>query len=141
MTKVKGVYVLVISVGEDIKVNIGALGSMNFNKGLYAYVGSAQGSLEKRVERHLGKDKRKFWHIDHLLDNDAAKVLKVFYKKAKKHEECKIAEKVGKAGVRIEGFGSSDCRCRSHLTKIQDCGFLEEHMKNQKWQNNGTLKP
>lgn len=137
----KGIYVLIISVGEDIMVNIGALGNMKFDRGLYAYVGSAQGSLEKRVERHLGKDKRKFWHIDYLLDNDAAKVLKVFYKKAKKHEECQIAEKVGKAGVRIKGFGSSDCRCRSHLTKIQDYGFLEEFMKKLNWQNSRALKP
>jgi Uri superfamily endonuclease len=34
----KGIYVLVVSVGKDINVNVGALGRVNFERGLYAYV-------------------------------------------------------------------------------------------------------
>ena len=71
----KGVYVLIVSVGKDIRVNIGALGSIFFERGLYAYVGSAQNGLERRVQRHRRKAKKKFWHIDYLLDNDAVRVL------------------------------------------------------------------
>jgi len=81
---VKGVYVLVISVDEHIEVDVGAVGDVFFEKGLYAYVGSAQNGLEKRVERHLGKAKRKFWHVDYLLDNEFANVVKVFCEKAGK---------------------------------------------------------
>jgi Uri superfamily endonuclease len=62
----KGIYILVVSVSKDINVNVGALGSVNFEKDLYAYVGSAQNNLEKRIERHLRKTKQKFWHIDYL---------------------------------------------------------------------------
>ena len=66
MSMTKGIYILVVSVSKDINVNVGALGSVNFEKDLYACVGSAQNNLEKRIERHLRKTKQKFWHIDYL---------------------------------------------------------------------------
>ena len=125
---VKGVYVLVISVDEDIEVDVGALGSISFEKGLYAYVGSAQNGLEKRVERHLGRAKRKFWHIDYLFDHDAVRVVKVFYKEAGKAEECRIAGKLGEMGVAVKNFGCSDCGCVSHLFRVEDYGFLRDFM-------------
>jgi len=74
----KGVYVLIIQVDAAIDVNVGAMGRLTFKKGLYAYVGSAQNNLEQRVKRHLRKEKRKFWHVDYLLGNDATKVVEVF---------------------------------------------------------------
>ena len=123
MGVMRGVYVLIISVVKDVRVHVGALGSVNFEKGLYAYVGSAQNSLEKRIARHLMMGKPKFWHIDYLLDNNAANVLKVFYKEAGKHEECKIAGRICEIGVPIKSFGSSDCKCESHLIKIKNCDF------------------
>jgi Uri superfamily endonuclease len=114
----KGVYILVVQVDKDTNVNVGALGRLAFKKGLYAYVGSAQNGLEHRIRRHLRKGKRKFWHIDYLLDDDAAKVVEVFLKQADKTEECMTAKVVGERGESIEGFGSSDCRCKSHLFRI-----------------------
>jgi Uri superfamily endonuclease len=125
---VKGVYVLVVSVCKDIGVDVGALGHVFFEKGAYAYVGSAQNCLEKRVKRHLGKAKRKFWHIDYLLDSDAAKVEKAFLKQAEKAEECRIARKLSEKGVAVKNFGCSDCSCVSHLFKVKDYGFLRESM-------------
>jgi Uri superfamily endonuclease len=124
---VKGVYVLIISVGKDIRVNVGALGSIFFEKGLYAYVGSAQNGLEKRIQRHVGEAKKKFWHIDYLLD-DAVRVVKVFYKEAEKSEECRIAGKLSEKGVAVVNFGCSDCGCVSHLFRIDDCEFLKNFM-------------
>jgi Uri superfamily endonuclease len=124
----KGIYVLVISVDKNISVNVGALGTVNFEKGLYAYVGSAQKSLEKRINRHLRRTKRKFWHIDYLLDDDNVKVLNVLHENARKSEECKVANKISERGFSIKGFGSSDCKCKSHLFKIEDCQFLREFM-------------
>jgi len=125
----KGIYVLIIHVSSDVAVQVGALGKLTFKKGLYAYVGSAQGSLEQRVRRHLGKEKRKFWHIDYLLGNDAAKVIEVFYKQADKTEECAVARAIGERGRAVEGFGASDCRCKSHLFHIEDYGFLQEFLR------------
>lgn len=124
----KGVYVLIISVGKDIGVNVGALGSVFFEKGLYAYVGSAQNGLEKRVERHLRKAKKRFWHIDYLLDNDAARIVKVFYKEVERSEECRIAGKLSEKGVAVVNFGCSDCDCVSHLFRVNDYGFLRDFM-------------
>ena len=82
----KGVDVLLVEVSKDLKIRIGALGKMKLEKGSYAYVGSAQNNLEKRIERHLMKNKKKFWHIDYLLANEFAKVIKAVYKKAGRKE-------------------------------------------------------
>jgi len=125
---VKGIYVLIISVGKGIKVNVGALGSMFFERGSYAYVGSAQNGLERRVQRHLRKAKKKFWHIDYLLDNDAVRIVKVFCKAAEKSEECRIAGKLGEVGVPVVNFGCSDCGCVSHLFRVDDYGLLRDFM-------------
>lgn len=122
----KGIYVLIIRVDKDVKVNVGAKGRLAFKKGLYAYVGSAQNSLEKRVNRHLRKEKHVFWHIDYLLADDAAKVTEVFYKQANKIEECTTARLIGERGEPIKGFGASDCGCKSHLFSIRDYEFLQE---------------
>jgi len=95
-------------------------------------VGSAQKCLESRIHRHLRKAKQKFWHIDYLLDDDAVKVLEVFHKEAEKPDECKIAKKISvhasEKGISIQGFGSSDCKCISHLFKLKDYRFLREFM-------------
>jgi Uri superfamily endonuclease len=129
MNALKGIYVLIIQVGEDIDVDVGALGRIAFTKGLYAYVGSAQTNLEQRIKRHLRSEKRKFWHIDYLLDNAAAKIVKVFFKKADKAEECNVAKVIGEKGEPIGGFGCSDCNCKSHLFHIGDYRFLQETMR------------
>jgi Uri superfamily endonuclease len=121
----KGIYVLVISIQRDVKLRIGALGSVNFQKGLYAYVGSGQNGLEKRVKRHLRKGEKKlFWHIDYLLDNDAVRVVKVFYKEAEKSEECRLAKKLSERSVPVVNFGCSDCDCVSHLFMLGDSNNL-----------------
>jgi len=125
----KGVYVLIIQVDWDIHANVGAKGRLTFRKGLYAYVGSAQNSMEQRVKRHLRKEKHRFWHVDYLLANDAAKVIEVFHKKADKTDECMIAKAIGERGEPVDGFGSSDCNCKSHLFHVEDYGFLRESMQ------------
>lgn len=125
----KGIYVLLISVSKNISVGIGALGDKNFQKGFYAYVGSAQNSLEKRVERHLRRVKQKFWHIDYLLGDRQAEVVKVFCKKAGRLEECRIAGMLEEKAVPIMGFGSSDCTCRSHLFRVGACDYLSGFMR------------
>lgn len=125
----RGVYVLIIQVDANISLNVGALGKLTFKKGLYAYVGSAQNNLEHRVKRHFRKKKRKYWHIDYLLDNDATKIAKVFYKKADKTEECTIAKVIGEKGEPTDGFGSSDCHCKSHLYRIKEYQFLQKFMR------------
>ena len=123
----KGIYILLIKISKNMQEKIGSLGRIKFDKGIYAYVGSAQNNLEKRISRHLLKNKKKFWHIDYLLNNTAVKILKIFYKKMGKLEECKIAKKLSKTEYLIPNFGCSDCDCKSHLFRIKNqhifCGM------------------
>jgi len=105
------------------------LGSLKFNSGLYAYIGSAQNSLEKRILRHLRRDKRIFWHIDYLLNIKEAEILEIFHKDAPKECECKMAKAIMEFGEPVIGFGSSDCRCGSHLIKLGDYERLKRLMK------------
>ena len=130
LERIKGVYLLLIKISKEIQTKVGSLGMIKFDKGIYAYVGSAQNNLEKRVERHLRKKKRMHWHIDYLLNNRNVKILKVFYKKADKTQECKIAQELNKNETPIKSFGCSDCKCKSHLFKIKDIkNILKLEMK------------
>lgn len=104
-----------VSVSKDICLQVGALGNVFFRNGLYAYVGSAQRNLEKRIERHLKRNKKKFWHIDYLTSDNFVGIVGVFLKKAEKSEECRVAAKLSESEVPIENFGCSDCGCTSHL--------------------------
>lgn len=106
----KGIYILLIGIEKGMKEKIGSLKEIDFHRGLYAYVGSAQNSLERRIARHKSKSKKAFWHIDYLLKNKHAKVVKVLYKNAGKSEECRIAGKLGKTEPSIPKFGCSDCK-------------------------------
>jgi Uri superfamily endonuclease len=124
----KGIYVLIIQINKTIRPKIGALGELTFPAGLYAYVGSAQNNLELRVKRHLGKEKRLFWHIDYLLNNEAAKIIGIYCRQGGKTEECHIASLLEKKAEPITGFGCSDCRCNSHLFRAENFEFLRKHM-------------
>lgn len=85
--------------------------------------------MERRVARHLRRHKSLFWHIDYLLSDEHARVLEVHFKDAPRGDECKIAQLIRGAGEPVYGFGSSDCRCVSHLFKIMDYGGLRSLIK------------
>ncbi len=116
----KGIYCLHLKIGKKIGMKVGSLGFVYFPKGNYIYVGSAQNSLEKRILRHFSKSKKIRWHIDYLLKSRWVKIKKVFYKIADKSEECKTATLLFKFGTAIKKFGCSDCKCFSHLFKIEN---------------------
>jgi Uri superfamily endonuclease len=124
----KGAYCLCIKVREDMAVEVGALGVINFPEGEYVYVGSALNSLEPRVERHLltstGDHKVTHWHIDYLLREPAATIQEVYVIETGMKLECSIAEKVAENGQPVRGFGCSDCRCVSHLYRVEGFAFL-----------------
>ncbi len=111
----KGAYCLLINCGRSQSIQIGKLGVIDFARGFYMYVGSALNGIGRRLLRHLRNEKNKFWHIDYLLTNRYVNIEQVYYIESDKKIECQIAEKVGTMAESVEGFGSSDCRCRSHL--------------------------
>ena len=116
----QGIYVLIIRVSDNIHLTIGAIGEIEFPRGVYAYVGSAQNNLESRIKRHVSKKKRVFWHIDYLLSNKAADVTEVYCIGGGREKECEIARLLEVNAKPVDGFGCSDCRCRSHLFQGQD---------------------
>ncbi|GBC75793.1 hypothetical protein HRbin06_01115 [archaeon HR06] len=102
-----------------MRLKVGSLGFLNFPPSLYLYNGSALNSLEGRIERHKRKDKKKFWHIDYLID--IASLEDIIVAEAKERLECKvnlgIFERI--KGEFIKDFGSSDCNCVSHLIRVK----------------------
>jgi endonuclease-3 len=121
----KGLYTLMICVAGNLTVRTRRT-AFTFQKGLYLYVGSAMGpydnSLEARIARHLKKHKRNFWHIDYLLRSNKVAIKAVVYSQSAKRSECKLASNLENQlnqVVLISGFGSSDCKCTSHLFHVR----------------------
>ncbi len=114
----KGLYALIVKLGEDKKIKIGKLGLVDFRKGYYVYIGSALNSLEGRINRHLRKDKRLRWHIDYLLE--AGHIVEILVLETNKKLECIVAKKIQKNLDPIKNFGSSDCSCESHLVHAKE---------------------
>jgi len=106
-------YILLIENYKDREVSIGRLGKLKFVQGIYAYIGSGKKNLMARITRHLSNNKKIFWHIDYLL-NRKTRIKEVWI--SAKEAECKMGKYFVKNGFPyIKNFGSSDCRCKSHL--------------------------
>jgi Uri superfamily endonuclease len=131
---VKGVYLLLINLKKNSRIKIGRLGRITFPKGFYVYVGSALNSLQARVARHLSSEKKLKWHIDYLLASPNAEVETVITRQTEKKIECKVNEIIQKFGKPVEKFGSSDCKCKSHLTyfkNLDDVNKAFEELKSR----------
>ena len=134
----KGIYTLLLLVKKEVQLQIGKLGIQKFPKGSYTYTGSALGSgssdMKNRISRHFLKKKKKFWHMDYLLDNDNVNITGLITSQTERQLECKInlnlKSKNGK--IQVPKFGSSDCQgnCGSHLLFYS--GLEEEYELSRK---------
>ncbi|MCD6457413.1 MAG: GIY-YIG nuclease family protein [Thermoproteales archaeon] len=119
----KGVYTLLIKIGEKIEADVGALGRVKLDEGYYLYVGSAlgPGGLKARISRHFRKSKKLKWHIDLLLVSENSRIIGVFCALTNEKYECKIVKRLIELGATapIKNFGSTDCseNCPAHLLK------------------------
>jgi Uri superfamily endonuclease len=100
------------------QLSVGKLGVFNFPAGVYAYAGSAlgPGGLAARLARHLRHPKPLHWHIDYLRAHSRPRVIWLLENEGDR--ECIWAEVMSQmdgASRPVPGFGSSDCRCLSHL--------------------------
>ena len=114
---VGGTYTLVVELLEAASLEVGALGTCDFEPGWYAYTGSALGSGGfSRVDRHeelaTGHRDTRHWHIDYLLGHPHSSVDTVLTS-AGADIECAVATAVD--GDPVPDFGCSDCACDSHL--------------------------
>ncbi len=113
----KGVYCLRFSCSKT-RIRPGALGELALEKGWLVYTGSAQGPGGlSRVRRHIAyvekKNRSPRWHVDYLLGSSEVRLRSAVCAVTVEPLECTLASAL--PGKRIPGFGSSDCRCGSHL--------------------------
>jgi Uri superfamily endonuclease len=117
-----GTYTLLFERVESATVEVGALGDRHVPAGWYAYTGSALGSGGfARVDRHYelaaGDRETRHWHVDYLL-GDSKTEMRGDVRSSGADVECAVARRLPDGPV--EGFGASDCECRSHLAYDSD---------------------
>ena len=86
--------------------------------------------MESRLKRHLRKDKKLFWHIDYLLERKKVKISQIWV--IPKSIECKTANVFNKEltyEIVKKGFGSSDCKCITHLFYTKSKEQVENILK------------
>jgi len=113
----KGVYALIFR-NRACVLGIGSLGEIRFRRGWHIYVGSARGPGGlARVARHqrfaLFRDRRSTWHVDYLLASPSFTLRHTVCGPTETDLECALADLL-RIGA-VPAFGSSDCRCGSHL--------------------------
>jgi endonuclease-3 len=121
-----GTYTLLIDLPRTVEISVGALGTHRFPAGAYAYTGSALGSGGfARVDRHrrvaCGDHGVRHWHVDYLTGHPDTSLVDVVTSTGA-DAECAIARQLPDGPV--EGFGASDCTCRSHLASDADVETL-----------------
>lgn len=112
----KAVYMLMLELEEEREIEIGALGPIKFEEGRYVYIGSAQNSVEKRLQRHFSDDKKLHWHIDYFATE--ARPYDYFVLPETSEYEQVMASIMEKLGKPVPEFGASDSSKNSHLFRL-----------------------
>lgn len=114
-----GGYMLILHIPHDSNIPVGSLGNVSFPRGYYVYAGSAKTNLSKRIERHVRKRKKFFWHIDYLRGYaDRCIALPIRSHTSLEHTIADALSQI--ADWSIPGFGSSDCSCETHLFAMHE---------------------
>ena len=122
----KGTYFLVTYCSKNFQNIIGKTRIQSFKIGYYIYIGSAMGkgssSLRFRILRHVKsaftkEQAHKHWHIDYFLTLPEITLISVLINpNSSEKQECKWSNYIKQhSNGCINGFGSSDCLCLSHL--------------------------
>ncbi|NNG01060.1 MAG: GIY-YIG nuclease family protein [Desulfobacteraceae bacterium] len=113
-----GTYALILRLPRKTVITIGKLGKIGFSGGWYAYVGSAfgPGGLRARISRHYRREKTLHWHIDYLREkSEVTEAWITTDDQRLEHRWAGILAAGPFSGTPVRKFGSSDCRCISHL--------------------------
>lgn len=118
-----GTYALVLQCTKEAEVSVGQLGMKKLDQGFYVYVGSALGSggLPARIAHHKSPLRQPHWHVDYL--RPVMKLCEVWIVGDTLRREHLWAEVLNEDPAAVpywRGFGSSDCRCPSHLFFFAD---------------------
>ncbi len=113
------VYLLVLWNRTARTRQVGRLGRLWFEPGFYLYVGSGGPNVLKRIRRHVRSRKPLRWHIDRLTaGHGRMRFVDAWLIPGK--SECVMARSLRTRLPSVAGFGSSDCRCHSHLFHAPD---------------------
>lgn len=122
-----GAYVLLIRLSKPLRLSVMSLGEPDLAAGYYLYAGSARTNLRQRLARHQRKRKKHHWHVDYLIAG--AESVRVFPIRSFLDLECAIAGDLSElAEAEVPGFGSSDCRCDSHLFYFSQNPFQQRRV-------------
>ena len=122
----KGTYVLIASLAQMKRLEIGSLGRQDIVPRFYLYVGSAfgAGGLRARIGHHLESTADPHWHIDYLLA--AAEPVEVWFTTAEtklEHRWADLLENAPQFRIPIARFGSSDY----HRSRASHLFYLKRH--------------
>lgn len=120
----RGSYILIVEIPRQVRMEVGALGPLEFSQGFYAYCGSAMGGLGARINRHLRRKKKIQWHIDYLVAK--GRIREVMCAVTNERLECQLAAGLCNAFNTYPGFGSSDCHCPGHLFFSEELPALQK---------------
>ena len=116
-----GAYVLIVSLDSPKVIEVGSLGKLAFSTGYYTYTGSAMGGVWPRLRRHMACTKKLHWHIDFLLKHASLENILLFPLLDKLECEVNAAIMMRLRPISpVVRFGSSDCRCLTHLFHFVD---------------------
>ncbi|NPA14917.1 MAG: GIY-YIG nuclease family protein [Deferribacteres bacterium] len=108
-------YILLLKIKKELVITT-SRHRWHIKPGTCLYVGRAKKNLFHRIRRHLSKEKKLRWHIDHLTCRGESDVVGyVLIPLESFPSECEIAQRLEALGFERLNFGSSDCRCRGHL--------------------------
>jgi Uri superfamily endonuclease len=114
-----GTYALILLSRSEEDIQVGRLGRLQVKPGFYVYVGSAfgPGGVIARVSHHMNISSHPRWHIDYLRAVTLIQgIWYTFDSVCREHQWAETLARSRKASTPLRGFGSSDCRCKSHLT-------------------------
>ena len=129
-------YALVLRLPSRRKILVGKLGMVEFPRGHYIYFGSGLGGLKARVDRHLGREKKLHWHADYLSAEvpweyawQLADGQRWECVRAAAAAALATASAINGVASPVLGFGSPDCRCPSHLARVNNAKQARELLR------------
>jgi len=124
----KGTYQLILYLDEEKIIQVGSLGRFKFLTGYYNYIGSAHGNggLKARLSHHIKTTSKPHWHIDYLRTfAEVKEIWSISSEKFFEHQWAEYMLRMPGALFFINGFGSSDCDCISHLFYFKEYPSFE----------------
>jgi Uri superfamily endonuclease len=116
-----GTYALMFKCSAPFQAVVGKLGPVFLSSGYWIYVGSAfgPGGLRSRLSHHLKPSHRPHWHLDYIKSAfHPVEIWATTEKIKREHDWAAIISTFNGASQPIEGFGATDCACRSHLIHL-----------------------